>query len=236
MLKFGKLTIGTLLLLMVLSLQAQNKDVKIGIVGNKISDFVLPTYQGGEFDMQKMRGKNVLLIVSRGKYSADNWCTICCYQYAEYADLELTQELRKKYNMEIAFLFPFNKDTMIRWEKDYPNELAKIKKWKNPDKIDSLTTKQRSWMEFARANYPKTFDFTNIKIPKPLPILLDGKFEVAKGLDLYRNEWNKGKADQNIPTIFIIDKDGIIRFKYMAQSAPDRPTLKYILKFIEKMM
>lgn len=236
MLKFYKIILGNLLLMVVFSLQAQNTNVKTGIVGNKMSDFVLPTYQGGEFDMQKMRGKNVLLIVSRGKYSGDNWCTICCYQYAEYANLELTQELRKKFNMEIAFLFPFSKDTMIRWEKDFPNEMTKIEKWKNPDNKDSLSSKQRSWMEFARANYSKTFDFTSKKVPLPLPILLDGTFEVAKGLDLYRNEWNKGKADQNIPTIFIIDKEGIIRFKYIGQNATDRPSLDYILKFIEKMM
>lgn len=220
----------------ILSASAQNNQVKIGIVGQKMSDFTLPVYQGGEFSMQKMIGKNVLLIVSRGKYGGDNWCTICQYQYAEFADLELLQHIRAKYNLEIAFLFPFKMDTLVRWEKSFPSEMAKIEKWKTPDKPDSLTAKQKEWVDFCRVQYPKTFDFTGKKVPLPLPILADGDFEVAKGLDLYRSEWGKGKADQNIPAIFIIDAKGVIQFKYLSQSAIDRPTLAYIMSVIDEMV
>jgi peroxiredoxin len=227
---------GLVLLLFALTAQAQNGQVKTGIVGNKISDFTLQTYQGGEFSMQNMRGKNVLLIASRGKYADNSWCTICYYQYAEFADLELKEQIRKKYNLEIVFLLPYDKDTLIKWEKMFPIEIVKIEKWKYPENPDSLTARQKEWMEFSRANYPKKFDFTGQKVPLPLPILIDNKQEVSKGLDLFRTEWGKSKTAQNIPALFLIDKNGIIRFKYISQNTTDRPTSAYVIEMIEKLL
>lgn len=234
--KFKNLVTVAIMFLATFAVQAQNNLVKIGIVGNKISDFTLQTYQGEEFSMQKMRGKNVLLIASRGKYADNGWCTICNYQYADFADLELKESIRIKYNLEIVFLLPFNKDTLISWEKAFPNEIAKIEKWKYPEKPDSISAKQKEWMEFARTNYPKSFDFTGKKVPLPLPILIDDKQEVSKGLDLFRTEWGKSKTAQNIPAVFLIDKNGIIKFKYISQTTIDRPTSAYILEIINKML
>ena len=85
--------LSILFLLVISNVNSQNSDVKVGIVGSKISDFTLPTLQGKDFSMDKMRGKNVLLIASRGKYADNGWCTICHYQYAEISDLELTQKI-----------------------------------------------------------------------------------------------------------------------------------------------
>ena len=214
----------------------QNSKVIPGIVGKKISDFTLPTYQGNEFSMQNQRGKNVLLIVSRGKYGDANWCTICHYQYADFADLALNKQIREKYNLEIVFMLPYIKDSIVNWEKAFPAEMAKMERWKNPGDPEKISKNEKDWMDFTRANYPKKFDFTNKKAPLPLPILIDGKLEVSKGLDLSRTEWDGGKTLQNIPAVFIIDKDGIIRFKYVSQNTIDRPTSDYILNFIEKML
>ena len=214
----------------------QNSKVIPGIVGKKISDFTLPTYQGNEFSMQNQQGKNVLLIVSRGKYGDANWCTICHYQYADFADLALNKQIREKYNLEIVFMLPYIKDSIVNWEKAFPAEMAKMERWKNPGDPEKISKNEKDWMDFTRANYPKKFDFTNKKAPLPLPILIDGKLEVSKGLDLSRTEWDGGKTLQNIPAVFIIDKDGIIRFKYVSQNTIDRPTSDYILNFIEKML
>jgi peroxiredoxin len=214
---------------------AQNNQVKTGIVGQKISDFTLPTYQGQELSIQSLRGKNVLLVVSRGKYADNKWCTICQYQYADYADLALSKSIREKYNLEVIFLFPYSKDTLKSWVKVFPSEMQKIEKWKNPDGANA-TSKQLEWANFARANYPKKFDFTDKKVPLPLPVLADEKQEVSKGLDLLRMEWDGGKTMQNIPAIYIIDKEGIIKFKYISQNTTDRPTSDYIINFIEKML
>jgi peroxiredoxin len=229
-------SVSIAILLAISTVYSQNDKVKVGIVGNKISDFTLPTYQGQDFSMEKMRGKNVLLISSRGKYADNGWCTICHYQYAEFADIELTQKIREKYNLEIAFLIPYTKDTLISWEKAFPSEMAKVEKWKNPGNPDSLSIKQKEWMQFTREHYPKNFDFTGKKVPLPLPVLMDTAQVVSKGLDLFRMEWGKSKTFQNIPAVYIIDKEGIIRFKYVSQSTTDRPTSGYIIKMIEKLL
>ncbi len=131
---------------------------------------------------------------------------------------------------------PYDKETLIQWEKDFPEQMVKVEKWKNPGVLDSLTDKQKTWMDFARANYPKTFDFTGKKVPLPFPVLIDDKQEVSKGLDLFRTEWGKSITAQNIPAIYLIDKDGIIRFKYISQNTTDRPTSAYIIEMIEKLL
>jgi len=220
----------------VTEISAQNEQVKTGIVGQRMSNFTLPTYQGQELSMQSLRGKNVLFVVSRGKYSDNKWCTICQYQYADYADMAIYQNIREKYNLEILFLFPYPKDTLKSWENAFPSDMLTVEKWKNPTNPEKVTPKQQEWANFARANYPKKFNFTDKKVPLPLPILIDEKQEVSRGLDLLRMEWDGGKAMQNIPAIYIIDKEGIIRFKYISQNTTDRPTSAYILNFIEKML
>jgi peroxiredoxin len=216
------------------NLYSQNEGISPGIVGDKFSDFTLQTYQGDKLSTSKLHGKNILLISSRGKYNENAWCALCNYQYADFADLELKKQIRKKYNMEVVFLLPYNKDTIASWEKAFPGSLASVEKWKNPGDPENLSDGQKGWMEFTRAHYPKTFDYTNKKVPLPFPILIDDKQEVSKGLDIFRTEWGGTKTMQNIPTVFIIDKDGILRFKYISQSTIDRPSAEYILNFIDK--
>ncbi len=214
---------------------SQNESVKIGIVGDKFSDFTLKTYQGNLVSTEDLRGKNILIISSRGKYTSDIWCGICFYQYAELADLEITQKIREKYNMEILFLLPYNLDTLKSWEKNLPGGLAYIEKAKNPADLSALNEKQKGWVEFVKAHFPKSFNYPDNKIPLVLPVLADEKQEVSGGLDLMRTEWGGTQVLQNIPAVYIIDKDGILRFKYIGQSTQDRPSSEYILKMIESL-
>jgi hypothetical protein len=183
-----------------------------------------------------MRGKNILLISSRGKYNDSYWCGICYYQYAEFAELELTQKICEKYNMEILFLLPYSKDTISSWEKNFPGGLAYLEHVKNPTDSDKLSDEQKNWMNFARNHYPKKFNYGDKKIPLTLPILIDDKQEVSKGLDVMRTEWDGTKTLQNVPVVYLIDKDGILRFKYISQSTTDRPSAEYILNYIEKII
>lgn len=212
---------------------SQNENVQVGIVGEKFSDFTLKTYQGSQVSTSDLRGKNILLISSRGKYNDAYWCGICFYQYAEYAYLELTQKIREKYNMEILFLLPYNKDTLASWEKNFPGGLAYMDKSRNPDNPQNLSDAQKNWMNFVRNHYPRTFNFTDKKIPLPLPVLMDDKQEVSKGLDVMRMEWDGTKVFQNVPVVYFIDAAGVLRFKYISQSTADRPTAEYVLNFIE---
>jgi peroxiredoxin len=228
--------LSVLLLMIFSNSYSQNGGVKIGILGEKFSDFTLKTYQGDQLSTSELRGKNILLISSRGKYNDNYWCGICFYQYAEFADLELTQKIREKYNMEIVFLLPYSKDTITSWEKNFPGGLAYLENVKNPVNPEKLSDDQKSWMDFARHHFPKTFNYGDKKIPLPLPILVDEKQEVSKGLDLMRTEWGGTKTLQNVPAVYFIDKDGILRFKYISQSTIDRPSAEYILNFIESIL
>lgn len=212
---------------------SQNEGVSIGIVGDKFTDFTLGTYQGDQISTSKLRGKNILLISSRGKSSDKYWCGICSYQYAEFTDLELTQNIREKYNMEIMFLLPYNKDTLVSWEKSIPVGLAYLENIKNPANPEELSEEQRNYMNFARKHYPKTILYDDNLVPLPLPVLVDEKQEVSEGLDLMRKEWGGTRVLQNVPAVYIIDKEGILRFKYISQSTFDRPTTEYILNIME---
>jgi alkyl hydroperoxide reductase subunit AhpC len=138
--------------------------------------------------------------------------------------------------MEIVFLLPYNKDTLASWEKNFPGGLAYIENLKKPADPEILSDKQKSWMEFVRNHYPKTFNYGDKKVPLSLPILIDDKLEVSKGLDLIRTEWGGTKVLQNVPAVYFIDKDGILRFKYVSQSTTDRPSAKYILDYIESIL
>jgi len=212
---------------------AQNNRVNVGIVGEKFSDFTLKTYQGGEFSTDKLQGKNLLLISSRGKYTDKYWCGICYYQYAEFANLQTTKDICKKYNMEIVFLLPYNRDSIVGWEKNFANGLAYIEHTKHPADTTQLSAGEKNWIRFAQKHFPKSFSYPDNKIPLTLPILMDEKQEVSKGLDISRTEWDGTKTLQNVPLIYYIDKNGILQFKYISQSTADRPTAAYVLQMIE---
>lgn len=147
---------------------------------------------------------------------------------------ELTQKIREKYNMEILFLLPYNTDTLKNWEKNLPGGLAYIEKSKNPADPSKLTEEQKRWSQYAKNHFYKKLDFPpDNKVPLVIPVLADDKQEVSKGLDIMRTEWGGTKVLQNVPTVYIIDKDGILRFKYFSQATEDRPSAAYILEFIE---
>ena len=55
---------------------------------------------------------------------------------------------------------------------------------------------------------------------------------VSIGLELFRAKWNVSRVEQNVPTIFIIDGNGIVRFKQVSQSTMDRPSFDHIREFI----
>jgi peroxiredoxin len=62
---------------------------------------------------------------------------------------------------------------------------------------------------------------------------MDAKRKVSKGLGIFTTEWGGSKVDQNIPTVLIVDKTGRVKFKYMSQNTFDRPSVDYVLKFLE---
>ncbi len=70
-------------------------------------------------------------------------------------------------------------------------------------------------------------------IPLPFPILIDADHQVSSGLGLFTTSWGGSEVAQNIPAVYLIDEQGILRFKYISQNNLDRPEYDYLLKILD---
>ncbi len=113
-----------------------------------------------------------------------------------------------------------------------PGQLEKIRMTKNPPHPAKLDQKGKATMERYRKLFPKDLVVKKEKIPIPFPILLDADRKVSQGFDLFRTEWGS-KVDQNVPTTFILDRSGIVRFKYFSQNTADRPSYEYLMGILD---
>jgi peroxiredoxin len=204
-------------------------------VGHPMPYFKLTSYQGEDISISQLKGKNILLLFPRGRFM-NQWCRYGHYQYAELVDLEKRLQIRKKYNLEIIQVLPYTKEEIKDWVKDFQRNLGEIENWKYPKNPGKISEGMKAWMQTARKAWPKKFDYSDGKTPLPFPILIDADRKVSIGLELFRTEWNVNRAEQNVPTIYIIDKNGILQFKYISQSTMDRPAFDYIFKFIQRMI
>jgi peroxiredoxin len=202
-------------------------------VGRPMPDFTLPTYQGGNVTLSTMKGKIVMIVFPRGLAGEGRWCHVCNYQHAELAEFDAKAQFRQKSNLEILFVFPYGKDQITEWLDKYPEQLADLEAWKNPVDPAKLDEKGRQRMTMARKEFPKAFRATKGQVLSPFPILLDPDRTVSKGLGLFATDWGGSKVDQNIPTIFVVDQNGILQFKYISQNTLDRPGLQHLVKFVD---
>jgi peroxiredoxin len=235
-----KLISRTILIVLLFSvgvnlLPGQAAPIKPANIGDLFPDFTLPAVQGGEVALSSLRGKNVLLIFPRGRVD-DHWCQICHYQYAELADLEKALQFRKKYNLEVLFVLPYDKATVQHWVDIFPDQMAVIEKWKNPGAEELKNPRAKAWADQVRLLLPKSILMSKENIPVPFPILVDGERKLSEGLQLFTLSWDYSYVEQNIPTVFILDGEGRVRFKYHSQSTVDRPGSDSLLKFIERML
>ncbi len=211
----------------------QEPEVKPVLLGEEMPDFTLPAFQGGEVTLSALRGKNVMIVFPRGYAAEGRWCTICNYKYGELLDLEKTEHLREKYDLEILYVFPYDKDTVKQWVDVLPEQMDKIKTWKNPPEPDKLDEKGKARLELVRKGFPKDLSFDKGNVPVPFPLLIDADRKLTKGLGLFMTEWSGSKAEQLIPTVFVLDKQGIVQFKYIGQNTWDRPGWDYMEKVLE---
>jgi peroxiredoxin len=229
-----------LLLIMLLiirssSIQPQKKPLDLAIIGEPLKDFTLPQYHGGEFQLSKNIGKNILLVFPRGYYDKDVWCDICAYEYLDLVDEFYNQNLAKKYNLNIIIILPYDELTIDKWLKDIPEVYASLEAGKFLS--DTLNNeKSRTWVNFARKHYPKTFKVLKGETPNPFTILVDEKQELSERLDIFKNEWWGTKVDQNIPTFILLDVSGNTVFKYISQHTIDRPTMKYLMTIMDALL
>ena len=211
----------------------QAPQIRPAVLGQPMPDFNLPAYQGGAVILSELKGKNVMIVFSRGYAAKDYWCTICNYKYAELVELEKARGIRKEFDTEILFVFPYDKGTVKAWIDVLPDQLAKIKDTKNPTDPASLDDSGKRRMERWRELFPKDFAMAKDSVPTPFPILVDADRTVSKGLGLFATEWSGSQVEQNIPSVFILDKNGVLRFKYIGQNTVDRPSYDYLFAILE---
>ena len=129
-------------------------------------------------------------------------------------------------------MLPYERETVKAWLDALPGQLEKIHLTKNPIDPTKLDEKGTANMERYRKLFPKDLTVPKEGIPLSFPILIDGDRKVSKGLDLFRSEWGS-KVDQNVPTTFILDRNGIVRFKYFSQNTADRPSYECLIGILD---
>jgi peroxiredoxin len=213
---------------------SQETEIRPVTVGQPMPNFTLPTYQGDNLSLSSLKGKNVLLVFPRGFAAQARWCTIDNYYYADLVDLEKNEQVRKKYNAEIIYVFPYTKEVVKEWVESNPDQLEKIESWKNPAEPEKLDEQGKARMESRRKSFPKSLKMKKGEVPTPFPILIDADRKVSNGLGIFSTEWGGSKVDQCISSVFILDKNGILQFKYIGQNTMDRPSSEYLMKTLER--
>jgi len=225
----------TIIILLFSTVYCQNEGLFPVTINEQFPDITLQTAQGDAFHLPDLMGKSVMLIFPRGKVTPEVWCPICHYQYLETVMIAEKEKLKEKYNMEILFVLPYSADSLKQWIGAFPQSLQSIHNWKYPNDEAKINENVRLWMEYAREFFPHSFEVSLDKFELKLPVLFDPDRKVSEGLQLFGEEWGGTTVAQNVPTIFILDEDHKVKFKYFSQYTNDRPDGKYILKYLENM-
>ncbi len=212
---------------------AKEPELKPAIIEQPMADFTLPAYQGGTVSLSQFKGKNVMIIFPRGYAAPNYWCTICNYRYIELALLEKAQHIREKYNVEVLVVFPYSRDVVKSWLEALPGQMETIHNAKFPADPAKLDEAGKRKMVRWRAFFPQDFSLAKGEIVAPFPVLIDADRTLSKTLGLFQTEWNGGKVDQNIPSVYIVDRTGVLLFKYMGQNTVDRPSYDYLFKVLD---
>ena len=214
-------------------LSAQGQPLRPVTVGSTMPDFTLPAFQGGEVTLSGLRGKNVLIVFPRGLSRPGSWCHICPYQHSEFVEYEAETQWQARANLEILYVLPYGREMVGELIDAYPQLLQDIEDGKNPPNMGTLDEAGRARVERSRQIYPKTYSATKGSVPTPFPILLDSDHSLSEGLGFFTTDWGGSNAEQNVPTILIIDAEGTLQFKYMSQNTVDRPPLEYLVQVVE---
>ncbi len=204
-------------------------------VGQSMPDFSLASLKGKQVSLEELKGKNILMIFPRVMAGKNRYCSVDNYRYAELIEKEKLNHIREKYNMEILYIFPFDKQKVNIWLEKNPEQLDNIKKWKTPPKDKKLTEGKKKSLERLKRIFPKDFHMEKGRVPALFPILIDEKADLCKKLKIFSTDWAGSKVDQCMPSVFIVDTNGILQFKYIGQDPFDRPDFNYLIKIIESM-
>jgi len=207
---------------------AQVVRVQPGLVDRVMPDFSLSGLAGRVVALSQLKGRAVIIVFPRGKVaeadgSDPHWCQLCHYQYAELAELEKTTSFRTALKVEVLFVLPYGREEAEEWASIIPKQVATVDRWRQQVK---------AWRDLL----PGPVAFTNGPGATPFPILCDADQAVSKRLGLFTLDWDHAKVEQNVPTVFIVDRSGVIRFKYTSQNTFDRPSAGYLVQVVQRLV
>jgi peroxiredoxin len=194
--------------------QAQAPPARPATVGKPMPDFTLPSYQGGDVTLSKLRGKTVILVFLRGHVAPGAWCHVDNFQHGSLVDFETKTQFQKKNNAEILMVLPYDKAEVEKWVGRYAQQAADIEK-----------------NEKSPYSMPKMLKLTE-GTATTFPILLDADRTLTKELGVFSTDWSGSKEEQDVPTTIVIDPDGVVQFKYFSQNTLDRPGVEYLTKIV----
>ena len=220
--------IAVIVLTTTLSLTAQ---IQPAMLNQPMNNFTLPTYDGKTISLSDFKGKNVLVVFPRVFAAEGRWCSICNYQYAEL--MTLAKKAKEKYNLEFLYVISFSEKTIHNWIDALPDQMVAIEQMKTPKDNTEQSNRRAA---FAKNFFVNKYEFTKGEVPTPFPILIDSARAVSKSLGIFTTEWNGSKVEQDIPSLYLLDKNGILKFKYVSQTTADRPKNDYLLEVFEKFL
>lgn len=217
------------------SFQVTMKDVHLSwllpaIAGEPMPAFSLPVHGGGTWTLGEHKGKNVLLMFPRG-WVGNSWCTFCPYQYLDFAELEKKEKILKKYNLEIVFVMPYADEKVSDWMAKFPETMKTLEGIKNPPA--GTTGIQKEFADWTREHFPHSFDLSG-GVPNTFPVLVDSDRKLSKQLKIFTGFWDGASSEQNVASVFLIDSNGILRWKYIGQMTEDRPSTEFILEMVKE--
>ncbi len=214
----------------------QNPLMPVGI-GEKMGEIKLKSFQGNTYNTSDYLGKkNVMFVFPRGLVTPTIWCPICYYQYAEIIEMQNKYDLSGKYNLEIFYILPYPQDSIALWHTAAENGLNSIERWKTPVGFDTLTGPVKDWAVYSREFFPGSYVLNGKEMELSIPILMDEDKSVSRGMALFTQEWGGTKAPQNMPTVFLVNKEGKVVFKYHSQYTNDRPPAKHLMDAMESFL
>lgn len=219
---------AVLILLAAVSLTIQAQPA---MLNQPMKNFTLPAMDGKTVSLTDFKGKNVLVVFPRVFAAEGRYCSICNYQYAEL--LSLAKNAKEKYNLEILYVVPFQEETINSWIDAFPDQMAFIEQMKIP-KDNTEQSSRRA--DFAKNFFVNKYEFAKGEVPTPFPILIDSARTVSKSLGIFMTEWGGSKVEQDIPSVYLLDKEGILKFKYVSQSTVDRPDNDYLTKVFDSFL
>ncbi|MBU8922877.1 MAG: peroxiredoxin family protein [Bacteroidales bacterium] len=200
-------------------------------VGDAMPDFTLKSYQGETVSLSDYKGRNVMLMFPRGYAYEGGWCHFCFYRHAQLFARQSVGNIPEHLDLQILYVFPYDKGSIENWIAALPSALKSVDDMKNPSDYGELDEGMKKFVDIIRKVAPEAITLPEgEEAPTPFPLLLDEERNVSNRFGLFQTEWSGSKVDQNIPAVYLIDREGILRFKYISQHTFDRPSFDYLFE------